>query len=335
VHEARIATTEQEREAVYRHRYTVYVEELRRYHDTADHQGRRLVDPEDASSELVYVAADGEVVASLRTSWGGDGFSQRQIDEYSLAPLLAELPAELMNIGERTMISPSWRGVDLFPDLALKSAEARGADQLLLAFGACEPHLIGFYSQWQRPYADRNINHPESGYLIPLVAFPKGTEPLDDAPVVARMLRSTGAVTCSRLMDPDDYHTVVRTALDACGHSVFDGLSEDHLQLALRGSNVIRCATGDRIVRTDGTARTMYVVLEGRVSCRTLRGPERHRGPGEAVGRSGVIQVDASPVDAVVAAADTRVLALSERSLSRLVEASPGSAAAIAANGER
>ena len=108
--EIKLATTPEEKEAVYRFRYTVYVEEMGRYQATADHVGRRLADPEDDHSWIFFAADDGEVVGSFRMTWGGDGFSQRQIDQYGIAPFLADIPAERMAVGERTMIKPSCAG---------------------------------------------------------------------------------------------------------------------------------------------------------------------------------------------------------------------------------
>src|SRR5581483_12277560 len=65
-----LATTPEEEEAVYRFRYSVYVEEMGRYQGTADHAGRRLVEPEDDHS-LIFFATDGdEVVATARLTWG-------------------------------------------------------------------------------------------------------------------------------------------------------------------------------------------------------------------------------------------------------------------------
>src|SRR5262249_5545280 len=76
--EVGVAQTEDEKEAVYRFRYTVYVEEMGRYQGSADHEGRRLVEPEDVESFIVYARDAGEVVGTARLTWGGTGFSPRQ-----------------------------------------------------------------------------------------------------------------------------------------------------------------------------------------------------------------------------------------------------------------
>ena len=48
------ARTEEEKEAVYRFRYEVYVAEMGRYQNVADHKRRRFREPEDDSARIFY-----------------------------------------------------------------------------------------------------------------------------------------------------------------------------------------------------------------------------------------------------------------------------------------
>ncbi len=50
----KIAATEAEREAIYRLRYEVYVEEMQIFGDVADHTRRMLIGPNDADARLMY-----------------------------------------------------------------------------------------------------------------------------------------------------------------------------------------------------------------------------------------------------------------------------------------
>ena len=99
-----MASSDDEKEAVYRFRYDVYVEEMGRYGDIADHANRRFREPEDDTARIFYAAADGQVVATSRFNWGGDApFTDRLVDHYRLAPFLVEIPPEAMAVGERGM----------------------------------------------------------------------------------------------------------------------------------------------------------------------------------------------------------------------------------------
>src|SRR5215470_14426505 len=165
------AESEEEKLAVYRLRYDIYVEEMGRYRGAADHDRRLLVEPEDETARIFYAAPEGEVVATSRLSWGGDGpFSERQIDQYQLAPFLAELPPEAIVVGERGMVVRRLRGSLIYEQLMATSRRFIQEKRVQLLFGACEPHLLSLYmGRGARPYAKCNINSPEAGYLIPIV----------------------------------------------------------------------------------------------------------------------------------------------------------------------
>src|SRR5262245_50391842 len=116
------AETEDEKLAVYRLRYDIYVEEMGRYRGAADHEGRLLVEPEDQTARIFYAAADGEIVATTRLSWGGDApFSTRQIEQYQLAPFLTEVAPEAIVVGERAMIVRRLRGGSIWAQLTARS----------------------------------------------------------------------------------------------------------------------------------------------------------------------------------------------------------------------
>ena len=78
-----IAETDDEKRAVYRFRYRIYVEEMGKYKSVADHARREFYEPCDAHSRLFYATENGEVVATARTTWGGDApIPQRMIEQY-------------------------------------------------------------------------------------------------------------------------------------------------------------------------------------------------------------------------------------------------------------
>src|SRR5437660_11509145 len=139
------ADTEYERAEVARFFYSVYVEEMGRFRDVADHERRELRDPEDAYSWLFVARDAGRIVGTCRLTWGGDGLSERQIRYYCLEPFLAELPPERLIVGERAMVAPEYRGARLYHDLGQTTTPVVAAHDVLLAFGASEPHLIPMY----------------------------------------------------------------------------------------------------------------------------------------------------------------------------------------------
>src|SRR5207244_3835207 len=82
---------------------------------------------------------DDEVVAANRISWGGNGFSERQIEQYQLAPFLEEIPPEMIVVGERAMVTPSLRGTNLLFETMEHGRALVDDYDIHVVFGCCEP----------------------------------------------------------------------------------------------------------------------------------------------------------------------------------------------------
>ena len=177
--EIRTADTDEEREAVYRFRYDVYVEEMGRYRATADHGRRRLVDPEDAT-QLATSTPPTAPTWSPRSASPGAATASRPARSSSTSsrPSSPRSPPST-GVGERTMISPAWRGQRRLRPLGEGSQRATTTPTTC---GSCSAPASRTSSRStasdQRPYGTRNINSAEAGYLIPLVSFPQGAEAL-------------------------------------------------------------------------------------------------------------------------------------------------------------
>jgi hypothetical protein len=337
--ETRIATTPAEKDAVFRSRYAIYVEEMGRYQATADHANKMLSDPEDDWSWIAYTTDGTNVVASTRLTWGGHRFSDRQIAQYRLAPFLAELPSETMMVGERTMISPSWRGADLFSVLTAGMDGLGERHGVRVVFGACEPHLLSFYCRYQRTYAPRNINSAEAGYLIPLISFVPDVDALDGLggkPGLPRCIRAVvdghSAVTSPMLSDPEGYErSVVESIRDLPG-SVFEGFTDDEIGCCIARSNVIECAAGDGVLKKGGAARNVFVVLSGALEVSNNGHVVGTVRPGEMFGETAYLLHGSRTFDVDALAEGTRILSLSERTLRNLTDDAPVVAAKLLTN---
>jgi cyclic nucleotide-binding protein len=348
------AETEEEKLAVYRLRYDVYVEEMGRYRGAADHERRLLVEPEDETARIFYAAPDGEVVATSRLSWGGDApFSARQIDQYQLEPFLAEVPPEAIVVGERGMVVPRLRGSPTYEQLAATSRRFIQEKRVQLLFGACEPHLLSLYmGRGARPYAKRNINSPEAGYLIPIVnvvediaylrriGSPVAEMAIDygaDAriPSCIDRLVTHGSVMSQRLSSADAYWGEVHRAIGALAEgrtSALEGLSEAEAERCLGHSNIIECNTGDRVLKKGGAARNMFVVLEGTLEARDGDRLLRVMSAGDVFGEIAFLLGQPRSADVYAATDGVRVLSLSEGTIRNLIERDPSVAARLLLN---
>lgn len=324
------ATTTAEIEAVQRLRHAVYVEEMGRY--DGDEDGR-FAEPEDAHSWIYYARDGDQVVAATRMTWGSDGFSERQIDQYQLGPFLAELPPEIMGVGERNTVLPSHRGTGVLDQLFAFSGDETTERGLQVVFGCCEPHLLSlFLRMGQRTYAPHNINSPAAGYLIPLVAFIPDVEALrgigpatpsgELPPCIFAVLARGGSVRSEVLAAPGEHWSEIRRTLDALEtrrYSIFDHFTDDEAQRCIARSTIIECSAGDRVLKSGGTARNIFVVLDGTLEVRDGDTVVNVLTPGDAFGELAFLLEQPRAFDVDAATDDTRILSLSEGALRTMI----------------
>lgn len=349
-----LAQSREEREAVYRFRYDVYVEEMGRYRDAADHDKRMLSEPEDETAQIFYAAENGEVVATARLSWGGDApFSKRLVEHYMLEPFLDEVEPEAMAVGERGMVTPRLRGSAVFQDLGKSLQAFVGDRRIQLVFGACEPHLLSLYvGRGSRTFSQKNINSSESGYLIPIVnvvedvaylrriGVPEteiGPDRGDDARIpacVERLITHGGSVLSQRLVESGAYWGEVQGTLGTLATSqisALDGLDESEAARALGKSNIIECRAGDRLLKKGGVARNMFVVLDGTMEVKDQGTLLRVLSAGDVIGEIAFLLEQPRSAD-VYAATDVHVLSLSESTLRATIASDPEVAARLLLN---
>ena len=350
-----IAETEAEKHAVYRFRYDIYVEEMGKYRSVADHAQRLFQEPCDAHSRLFYATQGGEVVATARLTWGGDApLPARMIEQYGLAPFLAELPESAISVGERGMVAPALRGTDLFLRLIGASLRFANEHRIQVCFGDCEPHLLNLYlGLGQRTYSKRNVNSAEAGYLIPILFVPEdvaylrriGSPLLEyvrdfggEARIpacVEHIIGAGSAVMSRRLAAPADYWSEVHGALseiEANRVTALDGLTEEEAARCLDKSTIIECRAGDRLLKKGGVARNLFVVLDGTLEVRDGDMPVAVFGPGDVFGEMAFLLERPRSKDVYAATEGVRVLSLSEATLRQLIKSDPASAAHLLLN---
>jgi hypothetical protein len=340
------ATTPEEIAAVQRLRYAVYVEEMDRYHDVAGGDEGRFAEPEDENSWIFYARAGGEVVASTRTTWGGAGFSTRQIEQYQLRPFLDEIPPALMAVGERNSVLPAFRGSGVLDEMLAYSQSFTTDYDLRVVFGCCEPHLLSMYLRMGcRPYAEHNINSPAAGYLIPIVSFVPDVESLrgvgdavapGELPAcVQQVLANGGSVRTESLANPSEYWSEIRRTLDeldAQQFAMFDGFTDDEAQRCVARSTIIECSRRDRVLKRGGTARNIFVVLDGTLEVRNGDTIVNVLTAGDAFGEMAFLLERPRSFDVDAATDNTRVLSLSEGAIRKMIAEEPTIAAKLLLN---
>jgi CRP-like cAMP-binding protein len=124
------------------------------------------------------------------------------------------------------------------------------------------------------------------------------------------------------LAAPGEHWSEIRRTLDeldAQRFSVFDGLTDDEAQRCIARSTIIECAAGDRVLKSGGTARNIFVVLDGTLE---VRDGDRIVGvlsAGDAFGEMAFLLQQPRAFDVDAATDDTRILSLSEGALRTMI----------------
>lgn len=162
----RVASSADEREAIYRLRYDIYIEEMGRKQRHADPVRRRIEEPLDERGVLLGAwDEDGSLVGTVRNNYGDCGPYHSFYQMERAGHLL-----DRAFISTKLMIRPQLRHrTRTVVDLAAagyRDAVQRG---MLFCFIDCNPHLLSmFRSLGFREYCGP-VDHPEYGQVEPMV----------------------------------------------------------------------------------------------------------------------------------------------------------------------
>lgn len=344
----RIARTPEEREAIYRHRYTIYVQEQgRRSAPGVDHERRRLAVPEDEApgTTLYYLGDLSDVKGSLRVrTWRAGGRPQPLTETYrcDLLPELDGMPGmELTAL----MMSREVRGGRGFLALVVQAAtdavDEVGAAYLL---ADCAPGLLKLYRRLGlRPYGAPPVRSYR-GILLPLVAVAGDIAHLRSVrspltPLVERGLAS-GAIADwpidalrARIEAGEGVESDlarVRADLDAAaalpGERFLSRLSPSTLELLAQQCVVVAVDPGTTVLAEGIVDSDLYVVLEGTLEvCREGR-VLRTVGAGALLGEVAFLGDAGARSASVVTVGRVRTLILRHGFMQRLRRTDPDQA---------
>jgi len=160
----RLAKTAEDRAAIYRMRYELYVEQQGLFHDTADHERRFLTDEDDAHSHLLLAEVDGQLAGTLRLTSGP--FSEDLRKTYELRRLRGIVEEERIMVVTRVLVRPEFRGGSIMIQFAMKAMEIVAAASVELTVANCEVHLLNHWMMLgYRPYG-KLYNHQQNGVLV-------------------------------------------------------------------------------------------------------------------------------------------------------------------------
>lgn len=352
----RVAETAREKNAVYRFRYNVYVDEMGKSLSYADHKQKMLKDDLDDSAELFMAIFNTDVIATARLNHGDvTEFNQYWRDIYKLDQW-DEFPARAVTVNSRLMVAEDWRGTAILGNLVQELFRHLRIRGVRFSFLTCAPSLLEFYEQLgYRRYTDGYVDD-DVGYLVPVVfvledaaymklvhspfrrvareykADSSGSEWLED-----HFPEHTAHIN-KRLIDHENFWDILENNLHTDpinSIGLLANLDEDEAKDFLNTGTILPCKEGDLIIRPGDVGDEMFVVLEG--VAEVWGGTEERPlsmallGPGQVFGE--IAFVSKVPRTAkVVANTDMKLLLLTQTFFNKAMKNMPSIVAKVLLN---
>lgn len=345
----RRAETQEEREAIYRFRYRVYVEEFGRELGSPDH-GRQWVtdaDDEKPTTTLLYTGTPDNITGTVRLRhWSAGEVPHHEFEELSM-DRFADIGRR--NTGEigRLMVRKSMRGKVIIASLLRASYEIfAGEEETDLVFCYCSPGLVRYYQQLaMRPFGGRLVNAPD-GMMIPLVAVlsdrsyyrrmrsflaplvrrhfgPGKRAPLDLAPF--RHLFTDGATGIE--FEPERVWEQVESAWMPGESSelarLFQSVPRESLRQLLSRGQIVDIEARTLVTRKGFGERELYFILEGSFAATDEGRVLSHMGRGDLFGEIAFLDPEGRRTASVETRTTGRVLILRGRSVEKLMRRDP------------
>lgn len=163
----REASTEADRERVFRFRYRIYVEEMGRRQKYADPARRTIEEPFDATGHLLLAELGGEVVGTLRTNFARETDLDYYPELFGMDSVGDAFP-EAVSLTTKLMVAPAMRSSSLAVRLALAVFRLGLSCGIRHDFIDCNAHLEGFFMRLGFRRYWPHVEHPEYGRVLPL-----------------------------------------------------------------------------------------------------------------------------------------------------------------------
>jgi GNAT superfamily N-acetyltransferase len=164
----RVAASAADREAAYRLRYRVYVDELGFRQTHADHECGWVKDPLDESAILVVALSFGRVVGTVRTNFARECDLGPFVALHRMHETGTAFPSKV-SLTSKLIVHPAYRSGRVASRMIhyiFQYAVARGIG---VDFIDCEAKLVPLYHRYgYRQTSDIPFEHPELGPRIPM-----------------------------------------------------------------------------------------------------------------------------------------------------------------------
>lgn len=331
------AETEAERQAIYRFRYQVYVEEMQKRPSGADHQAKTLSDPLDETATLLYVIQDDQIIATLR---------RNRLDACELPPSLEQALAiskfaracsrSALSLSSRLMVAPAWRNSLAVGSLVLEAYRIAREQEIQFDFLHAALWLMPFYrALGYRHYAPHFLD-PDVGLQVPQVLLLEDAEYLQAVrSPFARLARQSASQSTSQstnqptAQDWFQQHYPAPSEPAALSTAILPGLNSETQQQLAQATAIYAIPAGETILRFGDVANAMFAILAGEVEVSRLSYQIRAQNylvstltVDQTFGETNLFSPSPS-LEQAVALTDTHLLILPKPALAKLTKTMP------------
>ncbi|WP_447977147.1 cyclic nucleotide-binding domain-containing protein [Candidatus Nitrospira bockiana] len=357
----RLATSEAERERIYRLRYDIYIEEMKgqQRHVEADCARRRFADEWDARASHFYVEQDEALLACARLTFRRDGPFECE-REFELPRFMPDFP-DRVSMSSRLALHPKLRGSHVLKQLTCAMFAHARDRKVRFDFIDCHPRLLPLYSRLGYRIYRPGFNHPKYTYVVPMVLvlddceylekigspfavvaqdYPRSTEGTE---LLLERFQDVATEVQPAVCDAEEFWDLFKCRLLALDRpdgtvDILDRLNEEEMKLVISAGHVVSCREGDVVLCVNDPGRELFVILSGIFEVSgTIDGPFGPVGvwkllrAGDTFGEIRFL-TEHIRYASVTARSDARVLVLNSKALDRLMTGAPRVAAKLYRN---
>ena len=340
-----IADDETAWQAIYRLRYRVYVDELKKKNiKHLDVENKILIEPEDTlpGVTLFYTGKKENPTATFRINiYDYDDAPSNVRERFSLDIFPEFKGKKIVELG-RWIIDPAHRGSLLMLSMVVQVYKSCIEQKVDLAFLYCAPGMARLYKRFgYRPYAGKLVP-TEDGLRIPMIFILSDVNFLRQAksPLTSIGRRHYGkgrgdvldiAAVKDRLGDGAAPFKVgekaiwssleeefVRTQKEQ--NVIFDNISDEEMRLLSKRGVLIDVPTGEAVLNEGLVEREMFIIIKGTFEVKSKEGQHiAFLGQGEVFGEMAFFSNDGVRTASVTSCEDGSVLMLRRKFIDELM----------------
>jgi predicted GNAT family N-acyltransferase len=174
----KLAKSDEEKMKIFCLRYEIYIEEMGKKNQNANHTQKTIIDPLDDWGNLLYIEIEGQVIATIRINLCSQGqFPKEFMDIYKVEYFLRDTSIKY-SFSSRLMVHKNWRNSKVTASILNSSYSFFREHQVRFNFlNSCTSLLQLYHNLGCRKYTDDFIDS-DVGLRTPLVLLTEDAEHL-------------------------------------------------------------------------------------------------------------------------------------------------------------